>query len=134
MNELCPVCNAEYTQNVTKCELCGFADENGINRKWTIAEDAEDWRNTVVKPYRMEWHKQIKTLQKWDMRLQKNQTPDELGEKRKEIAVFQRYISAGNSHIVGLRSDGTVVTVGNNQQGQCDTAGWLDIGRPVKKI
>jgi hypothetical protein len=40
MKELCPVCNTEYSQNVTKCEVCGFADEFGINRKWPIAEDA----------------------------------------------------------------------------------------------
>ena len=55
MKESCPVCNTEYTQNVTKCEVCGFADELGINRKWPIAEDAERWLNTVVKPYREKW-------------------------------------------------------------------------------
>lgn len=33
----------------------------------------------------------------------------------------------GNGHTVGLRSDGTVVAVGDNQFGQCNVSGWTDI-------
>ena len=36
-------------------------------------------------------------------------------------------VSAGGSHTVGLRADGTVVAVGWNQYGQCDVSGWTDI-------
>ena len=36
-------------------------------------------------------------------------------------------ISAGDSHTVGLKSDGTVVAVGNIYYGQCDVSGWTDI-------
>ena len=36
-------------------------------------------------------------------------------------------LSAGGSHTVGLKADGTVVAVGNNDQGQCDVSGWRDI-------
>ena len=36
-------------------------------------------------------------------------------------------VSAGESHIVGLRSDGTAVAVGNNAQGQCNVSGWNNI-------
>ena len=37
-------------------------------------------------------------------------------------------VSAGDWHTVGLRSDGTVVAVGNNKYyGQCDVSGWTDI-------
>ena len=36
-------------------------------------------------------------------------------------------ISAGNSHTVGLKSNGTVVAVGSNSSGQCDVSGWRDI-------
>ncbi|NMA06486.1 MAG: hypothetical protein GX928_02055 [Ruminococcaceae bacterium] len=37
-------------------------------------------------------------------------------------------ISAGNDHIVGLKSDGTVVAVGkNNRLGQLDVGNWTDI-------
>ena len=36
-------------------------------------------------------------------------------------------VSAGSSHTVGLKSDGTVLAVGDNEYGQCDAAGWPDI-------
>jgi len=36
-------------------------------------------------------------------------------------------LAAGGGHTVGLRSDGTVVAVGNNDDGQCNVGGWTDI-------
>ena len=36
-------------------------------------------------------------------------------------------IAAGDYHTVGLRSDGTVVAVGDNHGGQCDVSDWTDI-------
>ena len=36
-------------------------------------------------------------------------------------------IAAGQHHTVGLRSDGTVVAVGDNDDGECDVGGWSDI-------
>ena len=36
-------------------------------------------------------------------------------------------ISAGYSHTVGLKSDGTVVAVGKNADGQCNVSEWTDI-------
>ncbi len=36
-------------------------------------------------------------------------------------------ISAGFAHTVGLKSDGTVVAVGNNNFGQCNVGSWSDI-------
>jgi len=36
-------------------------------------------------------------------------------------------ISAGANHTVGLREDGTVVAVGNNDWGQCNVSDWTDI-------
>jgi alpha-tubulin suppressor-like RCC1 family protein len=36
-------------------------------------------------------------------------------------------ISLGAEHIVGLRSDGTVVATGANGWGQCNVSGWTDI-------
>lgn len=35
--------------------------------------------------------------------------------------------SPGKGHTVGLRSDGTVVAVGDNTYGQCNVSGWKDI-------
>ena len=36
-------------------------------------------------------------------------------------------IAAGPEHIVGLKSDGTVVAVGDNGGGKCNVGGWTDI-------
>ena len=36
-------------------------------------------------------------------------------------------VSAGKYHTVGLKSDGTVVAVGDNKHGQCEVSAWRDI-------
>ena len=36
-------------------------------------------------------------------------------------------VSAGTDNTVGLKSNGTVVAVGDNSYGQCDVSGWSDI-------
>lgn len=36
-------------------------------------------------------------------------------------------IAAGRGHTVALKSDGTVMAVGNNKHGQCDVSSWSDI-------
>jgi uncharacterized protein (TIGR02145 family) len=55
MSETCPVCKTECSDGAIVCSICGFADELGINRTWTIKEDASNWLETVVKPYRVRW-------------------------------------------------------------------------------
>jgi alpha-tubulin suppressor-like RCC1 family protein len=47
-----------------------------------------------------------------------------LAEIRKKIAKYKNCISGD---IVGLKTDGTVVAVGNNKVGQCNTVSWRDI-------
>lgn len=36
-------------------------------------------------------------------------------------------ISAGESHIIGLKTDGTVIAMGDNSYGQCNVEDWSDI-------
>ena len=36
-------------------------------------------------------------------------------------------IAAGGGHIVGFKSDGTVVAIGDNNDGQCNVGNWTDI-------
>jgi alpha-tubulin suppressor-like RCC1 family protein len=36
-------------------------------------------------------------------------------------------VSAGDLHTVGLKSNGTVLAVGDNEHGQCNVSGWTDI-------
>ena len=38
-----------------------------------------------------------------------------------------KQVSVGYDHVVGLKSDGTVVAVGMNDNGECDVEGWKDI-------
>lgn len=38
-------------------------------------------------------------------------------------------IACGNSHLVGLKSDGTVVATGYNEQGQCNVSGWNNVSK-----
>jgi alpha-tubulin suppressor-like RCC1 family protein len=42
-------------------------------------------------------------------------------------AQYSLTISQAGYHTVGLKSDGTVVAVGDNDYGQCDVGGWTDI-------
>ena len=43
-----------------------------------------------------------------------------------EVAVRET-ITTGGFHTVGLKSDGTVVAVGDNYSGQCDVDSWKNI-------
>lgn len=36
-------------------------------------------------------------------------------------------IAVGSSHTIGLKSDGTVMAVGWNDNGQCNVSDWCDI-------
>ena len=47
--------------------------------------------------------------------------------KRSAIATYHKMLAASTRHTVGLKADGTVVAVGDNQDGQCDVANWRDI-------
>ncbi|WP_312888630.1 RCC1-like domain-containing protein [Clostridium bowmanii] len=40
-------------------------------------------------------------------------------------------LTAGRRHDLGLKSDGTVVAVGDNEYGQCDVRGWGGIQLPA---
>ncbi len=52
--------------------------------------------------------------------------------KEKSAAIWEQIscrdtIMAGYRHMVGLKSDGTVMAVGNNEYGQCNISGWSDV-------
>ena len=46
---------------------------------------------------------------------------------REKYGPAAQRISAGGFHTVGLKADGTVVAVGDNDDGQCDVQDWTDI-------
>lgn len=45
--------------------------------------------------------------------------------KLKQVLINK--IALGKRHTVGLKSDGTVVAVGDNEYGQCNVSDWIDI-------
>ena len=47
--------------------------------------------------------------------------------KKKALKNIRMSIDVGYDHIVGLKSDGTVVAVGDNECGQCNVSDWTDI-------
>ncbi len=46
---------------------------------------------------------------------------------REHIAPAQFQIAAGWGYTVGLRMDGSVLAVGDNENGQCSVSGWTDV-------
>lgn len=53
---------------------------------------------------------------------------ERMSEIMKPYFISQKpYIAAGRNHTVGLKDDGTVVAVGNNDDGQCNVLDWKDI-------
>ena len=50
---LCAVCHKG--KGPEKCEVCGFSDNRSINRQFLIFEDVQNWIDTVVHPYHIQW-------------------------------------------------------------------------------
>ena len=48
-------------------------------------------------------------------------------QKREELRKYQNCIKLGEEHTIGLKTDGTVVAVGNYDHGRCDVDTWRDI-------
>lgn len=48
----CPVCKNETGNSCSKCSICGFSD---LQRTFISTEDASDWFDRVVLPYRQRW-------------------------------------------------------------------------------
>jgi hypothetical protein len=63
MSEKCPVCKTECANGTTVCSVCGFTYKPKIDMAWPIPEDAKNWLETVVKPYRETWVRKQKKLQ-----------------------------------------------------------------------
>ena len=61
------------------------------------------------------------------IKLEKLNSYNKYGELDFEDWTDIKEIASGGSHTVGLKSDGTVVAVGNNNSGQCDVGDWTDI-------
>ena len=52
MSNFCPVCKSAINDNAVKCNVCSFTD---LHREFITKEDAQEWLDTVVLPYRIQW-------------------------------------------------------------------------------
>jgi alpha-tubulin suppressor-like RCC1 family protein len=52
---------------------------------------------------------------------------DRISKRKQRTSLYDRCISMSTVHIVGLKSNGTVVAAGRNDMGQCNTSDWCDI-------
>ena len=48
-------------------------------------------------------------------------------KKRNNLKAFGKFFSAGETHLVGLKTDGTVLATGDNFDGGCEVSDWEDI-------
>lgn len=87
----------------------------------------------------MEWKRCFSVPPVWPKRSQPTAEPlsaadaepvvlPSLEEARAAVSTHRETtISAGVNHTVALKTDGTVVAVGSNDEGQCDVDDWADI-------
>ena len=99
--------------------------------------EAEAERKRVEEFNRQEKQKMeaLKRQEELERAAQKQQEEEKKAHEKKkqweEIGRFMRsfnsFLDSGDLHIVGLRSDGTVLAVGDNSNHQCDVKSWRDI-------
>ena len=72
-----------------------------------------------------------KTKQLEEERLEDQKRRKQMAEQspklRERIAKYEMCVVAGNDYTIGLKSDGTVVAVGTNEDGECNVDSWRDI-------
>ena len=59
--------------------------------------------------------------------LRSNSDAEEMGLKAAELWEGVTDFALGDSHIVSLLKDGTVIAAGSNHAGQCDVENWENI-------
>ena len=101
--------------------------------------DVENWKNIQVplgekeykaKLQRMREEREIEIKKEKEEREAKELIQKELFPQKFAESVFkykQQFISAGSCHTVGVKSDGTVVAVGDNSSGECNVSNWKNI-------
>ena len=52
MSSFCPVCKNTINDDTVKCSVCNFTD---LHREFISKEDAQEWLDTIVLPYREKW-------------------------------------------------------------------------------
>ena len=114
-------------QNIRKISKCGnIGIKNdytliGIGEcRYVINQKADIWQDIITA---------VNTDEIGLFGLKENGTISTLSKAIPEVHSWRDIvdISAGYSHIVGLKKDGTVVAAGGNYSGQCDVSDWENI-------
>ena len=97
-------------------------DKNLRRAKQFADEKLSTWFNEIE-----EQRKAEKEKRKTEEERQRAENRKRLASERERISKYRVLFSAGYWHTVGLKADGTVVAVGDNDKGQCDFEDWKDI-------
>ena len=106
-----------------------YVKNKDYDNAYSLISELEDYDNTKQFVDDIKYNMALEYLNNEDY-INANRILRDLGDYKDSnqlIIDFQNYISAGDLHTVGLKSDGTVVATGNNSSGQCDISGWKDI-------
>ncbi|MBR5479707.1 MAG: TIR domain-containing protein [Clostridia bacterium] len=106
-------CEETFEENPNYQKVIRFGDD-------ALKKELEGYINCIEERIKEETEKRRKEKEKREAEfrpiLEKNAAKN-----------LQSVISAGNCHTVGLKNDGTVVAVGNNDDGQCNVRNWTDM-------
>lgn len=101
-------------------------DSLGVSREWRMI-----FLKSFAVAFSCEYEFSSKMENETKTSVLNNANISEEKEQVNNIIDFNRYIpgiiGVGASHIIGLKSDGTVVAAGDNSLGQCNVSSWKNI-------
>ena len=111
-----------YKKYLVKCVTVGI-------KKYARKREREEraLAERIAQQKREEEDRLAKQKQEEEARVAREDKMQRLNSIRSQLRNPSCLISAGPSHTVGVKVDGTVVAVGNNDDGRCDVNGWYDI-------
>ena len=117
----------EYLQ---KFDALDFEPDKAFARVQQFAQgELRGWLETVQECMNRQQERRVaeEKARRERERIEREQHILKLKEAREKISPARALISAGESHTVGLKSDGTVLAVGSDHKRKCDVADWRDI-------
>ena len=115
----------ERTDNKNYQRAKQFAGEALLNSLNKLESDYEAYISEQEELMRKE--EELKRKQEEEVNRIKAQKQAQSIKAINNAKRFHNIVAAREGHTVGLKSDGTVVAVGKNGEGQCEVSGWTDI-------
>ena len=135
----------EEEKRKAEAEACREASYQQFAENARNAKDIDDLKKTVAMLRELGnykdsqelialCNKQIKEMEKEQARIkaerariEAERARENLSRVRNKISPVAGVIAAGEGHSLGMKTDGTVVSCGWNQDGQCKVGAWRDI-------